>query len=124
MDNKTWHDLPAGFDLDRVIAEQLGYFDIVESSLWDDTYDDTGLIYVLIGQHKSLRGDMPLPAWSTDINAALCLDFGLPDEQFVSIKKDNEGYEMTVHWYGNNPKASGVDFALVYSQLWLQRKDR
>lgn len=54
----NWRELPAGRELDRLIAERLGRY--VNSNATDWWYDDAGFI----GR---------IPAFSTDLNAAVTL---------------------------------------------------
>ena len=73
----NWREMEAGRELDRVIAERLGWSEIEQRQLWfEDAYDD-GWEQRLFGKRTGESvGDDPVPEYSTDANAALSLPLG------------------------------------------------
>ena len=70
-----WRALPAGRKLDRVVAERMGWTEIVEYR------DDTLFVYAPGQRYDSEE----LPRFSTDANAALALAIDMPERQSTFV---------------------------------------
>jgi len=85
-----WRTLPAGLDLDRVIAERLGWSEIGIREVWVDDGEGATEVKRLNGRSPGpvAFGTDPIPTWSTNTDTAL----NLPLE---------EEYEGRLEWgYG------------------------
>jgi hypothetical protein len=80
----------ASRDLDRAIAERLGWTEIEPVSYWEETYYDTYEVHTLRGkQPGASSNDTLLPAFATDLNAAIDLLKQIPLGA-VGINEDGE----------------------------------
>lgn len=138
-----WRDLPAGRDLDHLIANQLGivvkvFIDREET--FEGNFVSTKRMHI-----KTDAGITHLPYYSTDLNAAMQLLTDLPegtdfdlsvsrvdDLDFADKKwRDLRGkLEFSASFFSgenedriNHAAADGSDAALVVCQAWLAWKE-
>lgn len=119
--NPNWCDLPAGLNLDRLIAERLGWREIKRRDIYEEGYDWGGFYPRLFGRSPTPLypiGTDLIPQYSTDANAALTL-----------VKVDNFQLE---YWHGqwragayldNSSEDAGWEYAdspaLAICRAWL-----
>lgn len=103
-----WRKLPAGRELDRLIAERIGWrFEKVSPYHWEVYRPDGSPVeqargYTYINQwedsHLMVTG-MAFPRYSTDMNAALTLPLpGLFDEYRFELSGCNDKWIACVHY--------------------------
>src|SRR6185369_12758225 len=104
--NSNWRELPAGKELDRLIAAELGYseFSTSQSSRllwgWRQAREDDNEWHIEDG-----RINEPIPDYSTDVDAAL---YHLKIEGFrIALLETNYGYHAFYHTSMNLPMPDG-----------------
>lgn len=94
-------------DLNRQIAEQLGWTNIHEKTYWSEDYDGEGWVTILVGNPPGREDDRPLPDCEHDLNATLAalpkriLSFTVrpylkPYSATIEVERDNEMYSDSV----------------------------
>jgi hypothetical protein len=130
-----WRDLPAGLELDRVIAERSGWKEIEVREIWEEDHYSDGFYKRLFGlppvKTSVLDVAELIPRYSTDLNGA----FHLPvtDLHFMDLHSPTgDGSEPQwnafVEWKwkdGEYPdcRATAETGALALCRAWLVWKE-
>lgn len=113
-----WRALDAGRDLDRRIAERLGWTHIESTEYWLDDPHDTSLVQAWRGIPPRSTGEALVPCYSTDLNAAITL---IPSDQQFELSNGLEPeWEALIGWGYDG----GADTpALAVCRAWLAYQD-
>lgn len=97
-------------DLNRQIAEQLGWTNIHEKTYWSEDYDGEGWVTILVGSPPGREDDRPLLDYVHDLNAVLTaipkddalydvrIQEHIPGDFTVRISRDEPPLGYTAHW--------------------------
>lgn len=124
----NWHKLKPGLELDRLIAERLGWTEIEETEVFVEDFEYAGWVARLRGRNPEGVCECYVPRFSTDLNAAWSLFTELLDTltpRLVRMFRDNKAsiiqnepyVEEIVSEYGATPELA-IDYAwLAYDEV-------
>lgn len=123
----NWRELPAGLDLDRLIAEKLGDTEIEEREVWveDIVCGPYQKKYLTCKEHEAI------PEFSSDLNAAFRLP--ISDLYYIALHGPNENdplWYAFIEWQFHdeyeefaNSRAEAESGALAVCRAWLAWKE-
>lgn len=119
----NWREMPAGRELDRLIAERLGHPTFTEPI----PESERDLYKPGITELSWMRVNgipIPVPHYSTDANAALSLIEGTEEGNDYLLRKLNTGWHIHAYW-GDSGKITATEptIALAVCRAWLAYQD-
>ena len=122
MSEQNWRDLPAGRELDRLVAERMGYevIDYARDVVGVDDDQPNPVFKPESDEHALMQVMKPVPHYSTSVDAALALVPG-GDIAFELYRDENTGdwWAEFDGWYDEGSPWP----ALAIVRAWLLWKD-
>jgi hypothetical protein len=125
-------DLPSGIEMDRQIAELLGWTDIEQREIFYENFDGSGFAPALVGTRDGIS-TYEIPGWSVSERDALALPYpdcvSLMIERVSENDRERRGYTYYVkvwfsvlreRWWVREIWTKGDFLALTLCKAWLQ----